>query len=42
MTKEKNFIQIFLNNLNYVSRVLENHLEHSTKCSEGDTARVCE
>ena len=34
-------IQIFFSDLDYVSRVPENHLEHSTMRSEGDTDRVC-
>ena len=34
------FIQIFFNDLDYASIVPENHLEHSTTRSEGDTGRV--
>ena len=37
---KKKFIQILFSDLDYVSRVPENHLEHSTTRSEGDTGRV--
>ena len=36
------FIQIFLNDLDYASRVPENYLEHSTASSEEDIDRVWE
>ena len=38
---KKNHPVFFLTNLDYVSRVPENHLEHSTPRSEGYTDRVC-